>query len=268
MGQRSEGPRPLLDAAFGRRADRAQLRLWLPTAPAPFLEGAADNPAAGEPEMILLLRNRNASVTLLRKVAKDPRWARSHEISKSLARHPRTPSGLARKLLAQLYWRDLAEIATDVRLPPGLRRQAEGALAARIEELTLGERAALARCASRGMLPSFRSATEGSVLRALLQNRSLTERDVVGIASREEAPGEVLAWLAANPAWGGRRAVRLAIAGNPRTPVSAALRLLLGLPRRDLRKLAGDHRVPRIVRFGAERRLAEAPARGSEDGED
>lgn len=268
MGQRSEGSRPVLDAAFGRCADRAQLRRWLPTAPAPFLEGAADNPCAGEPEMILLLRNRNASVSLLRKVAKDPRWARSHEISKSLARHPRTPSGVARKLLAQLYWRDLAEIASDVRLSPGLRRQAEGALAARVEELTLGERAALARCASRGMLPSFRSTTEGSVLRALLQNRSLTERDVVGIASRQEAPGEILAWLAANPAWGGRRAVRLAIAGNPRTPVSAALRLLLGLPRRDLRKLAGDHRVPRIVRVGAERRLAQAPARGSEDDED
>lgn len=268
MDERPEANRPRLDSAFGRSAGRADLRAYLPAAPAAFLEGAADNPAAGEPEMILLLRNRNASPGLLLRIAKDPRWTRSHEIQKAIVRHPRTPSGIARKRLAALYWRDLIEIASDVRVPPALRHEAESSLVNRLEELTLGERVALARLATRGMIPALRGSKEGRVLRALLDNRKITERDVLGIASRADSPSEFLGSLARHPFWGGRRAVRFVLAGHPRTPVAAALRLLLELSRRDLKKLASDQRVPRIVRVGAERRLAAEASPKDEEGDD
>jgi hypothetical protein len=42
---------------------------------------------------------------------------------------------------------------------------------------------------------------------------------------------------------------------NPRTPVHAAMRLLKSMPRRDLKKLGRDDKIPKIVRMGAERRM-------------
>jgi hypothetical protein len=68
----------------------------------------------------------------------------------------------------------------------------------------------------------------------------------------------VLAHLAEHPTWGSRRAVRLSLVGNPRTPIATALRLIEGLSREDLERILHDDQIPRIVRVGAERRLGSA----------
>ena len=52
------------------------------------------------------------------------------------------------------------------------------------------------------------------------------------------------------------RDVRLALLRNAVTPIPAALKLVGKLETPDLQRLAGDARVRRIVRIGAERRLA------------
>ncbi len=267
MGQRHPGSDVPLDAASGRGASRDELRLRLAMAPVPYLEGAVENPEMSEGEMVLLLRNRSITSSLLTRIARDRKWARAYEIKKAVVRHPRTPYSVARNLLSHLYWRDLAEVAGDVRLSPALRRQAESVLAVRLEEMTVGERIALARRASHGIIAALRETGDGRVLRALLENRKLSERDVVGIASGPEVPKEVLGWLAAHPTWSGCHDVRLALAGNPRTPVPAALRLLLQLPRHDLQRIAGDSRVPQLVRVGAERHLVERTATAGEESE-
>jgi hypothetical protein len=91
------------------------------------------------------------------------------------------------------------------------------------------------------------------------------ESDAAGIAASATAPPDLLSHLCAHPVWGTRRSVRLAAVGNPRTPASAALRVVRSLSLRDLRPLAGDDKVPRIVRVAADRRLARPsrrPGRG------
>ena len=88
------------------------------------------------------------------------------------------------------------------------------------------------------------------------------EADVVRIASGHRTPAAVLARLAADRRWGARRAVGLALAGNPRTPTQAALRAVARLPPGDLRRLLSDANVPTIVRVGAERRVGGAVVRG------
>jgi hypothetical protein len=208
------------------------------------------------PEPWSLLRDRRVTPELLGSIARDPRWKASYEIKRALALHPRTPLGLARDLLSQLCWRELSEIVNDVRIGPQLRRQAEQALSARAAQLTLGERTALARRASRRVIASLVPCRDGAVLQGLLANPRATELDACRIASAAETPAETLSRLAGHPRWGSRRDVRLALVDNPRTPFSVALNLLAGLAPTDLQRIAGDPKVRRLVRITAHRRLA------------
>ena len=245
-----------LDLTGGRNATPKQLRRHLASAPPPFLEGALENEHMAEQEMLLLLRNRMASPKLLTRIARKGPWVRYYQIKKALVRHPRTPLVLSRDLARHLFWKDLSEISVDCGAHPVIRRQGETLLKGRVEELTSGERIALARRASRGLIPSLAGSSESLVLRALLGNVRLIESDAAAIAASSTAPPDLLSHLCGHPTWGRRRSVRLAAVGNPRTPAAAALRVVRALAAPDLRRLAEDDKVPRIVRIAADRRLA------------
>jgi hypothetical protein len=244
-----------LDTAGGRTASAEQLRRHLAGAPPAFLEGALQNPDLGQEELVFLLRNRQAPPRLLLAIGRDPRWTRSYEIKKHLVQHPRLPLSAARNLLPHLFWKDLAELSADPRLHPVARRQAERLISTRLEELSLGERVALARRASRGLIGPLIDTREGPVLRGLLGNTRLVEMEAVRMASCACRSADLFRYLAGHPKWSLRRSVRLALLRNPRTPVAVALRLVEKLSPRDLRELAKDVKVPRIVRVGADRRL-------------
>lgn len=212
------------------------------------------DPALTRDGLLTRLRDRNAPGALLERVAGDRRFTRHAEIRRALVLHPHTPLARARTLVAHLGWRDLVEVASDPRVHPVIRRSAESYLEARIGEMTLGERVALARRASRPIVALLAASEDEGVLRALLGNPFMVERLVVNIASSSTAPA-LLRDLAAHVKWSTRRAVRLAVAENPRAPVATALRSVESLDPRDLRRLSRDGRVPTIVRIAAARRL-------------
>jgi hypothetical protein len=241
--------------ADGRSASLAELRRLLLTAPGAFLDGAIENPHLGDEEMPLLLRNRLASPALLTRIGKDRRWTRNSEVRRLLVQHPQVPMALARTLLANLFWKDLLEVSVNLRVHPVIRRQTERMLQVRVEDLTLGERIALARRAPRSVIAALIHSDDSRLLRSVLGNPTLIEQDAVVIAGASKTGGDVLSHLAGHPRWGVRRSVRQALIRNPRTPVAVALRMIGGLQRRDLRELIRDAGVPKIVRVGAERRL-------------
>lgn len=247
-----------LDAARGRADPPEELRRHLGSAPAPYLEGALSNPHFHTDELVLLVRNPSAGPAVLTRIGRNTQWTRLYEVKKALVRNPRTPVPLARRFLPHLLWLDLSEVPLDSRLSPVVRRQAEEVLKVRIDEMQEGELVALARRASRGVIPVLAERLRPRVVHALLGNAKLVERDVLRIASEPKAPSEVLAVVAEHPHWGIRLAVRLALLMNPRTPVRAALHVVAKLPRVELERVAGDGRVPQIVRVGAGRRLERA----------
>jgi len=245
-----------LDARRGRDDPPEALRRHLPSAPAEYLDGVLANPALTHEEVQLLLRNRRAGATLVARVARDGRWTRFHEIRKSLVLHPNCPLSISQGLLQHLYWKDLADAALSAKAHPVVRRRSETLLRTRIEGLALGERVALASRVTRGLITCLRDSCDGPVLARLLANPRLVESDVIRIAAGRRAPGEVLARIAGHARWSRLRDVRLAVLRNAGTPIPAALALVGKLERRDLQLLARDARVRRIVRIGAERRLA------------
>lgn len=256
-----EPPHPTSSSSLrarGQSDDQERLRLALPDAPSDYLEGALDNSGLGPDEIATLLRNRAATTTIVTRIGRNRAWMRSKTVKVAFVRNPRAPHVIARQVLPHLFWRDLSELTADLSLSPVLRRDAEKLLSIRLSELSMGERVALARRASRGVVEVLRDETEPMVLRALAGNPRATESDIARVLARADVPAEFLRWLADQSPWSRRGALRSILARHPRTPVSSALRLIRALSLREIDELRRDATAPRVVRVAAERRLATA----------
>lgn len=256
---------PILDRQRGREDDGERLRLHAGDAPADYLAGALENEHLNPEILRLVLNNRAATAAIVTRVGRNRDWMRSRDVKVAFVGHPQAPVVLARQVLPHLYWRDLAEVASNVRLSPHVRRDAEKILRARVPELSVGERTALARRPSPGIVELLRDDAEAAVLRALAGNPRATEADILRVVARRNAPAGFLGWLATESPWGQRRDVLLGVVRHPRTPRAAALRAMHRVSASDLNELRQDESVPRLVRVAAERR-AGAPAPDSADG--
>jgi hypothetical protein len=101
-------------------------------------------------------------------------------------------------------------------------------------EIPLGERRAAARTHNRDRLDRLVHDRDFRVIRILLDNPRIVERDVVKIAAMRPTRPEVLSVVAAHPRWSTRVSVRKALACNPWTPAPIARRLLPTLMAQDL----------------------------------
>jgi hypothetical protein len=181
---------------------------------------------------------------------------RFREVRVAFVANPRAPQILARRILPHLGWRDLADATVNLRVSPILRRDAEKLLKLRLPELAVGEKVALARRGSRGIVALLCDEADSAVLRAVAGNPRATEADCGRILARADLPTDFLGWLSTASAWSQRRSVRLALVRHPRTPPPDALRLTRSLSRRDIEDLRRDVLAPRLVRLAAERHLA------------
>jgi hypothetical protein len=116
--------------------------------------------------------------------------------------------------------------------------------------LTLGERKSLARGRRREVLGALLVDPDASVIRALLENPLLTERDVIAVAARRPARADVLRVLFASR-WVARYHVKRALVMNPHTPPELAVRLLPSLIEADRRLIAADANLPDVLRAAA-----------------
>jgi hypothetical protein len=82
------------------------------------------------------------------------------------------------------------------------------------------------------------------VLSALLDNRNLTEDHVLIIAARKNLPPEIFSRIAKDHRWSESYPIRLALAANPKTPLSISLSIARYLRLFDLAKLARSPHIP------------------------
>ncbi len=99
-----------------------------------------------------------------------------------------------------------------------------------------GTRASWARGSNRDRLDRLLHDRDWRVIRLLLDNPRIVERDVVRIAAMRPTRPEIIELVATHGRWSSRYPVRLAIALNPSTPVPVARRLLPTLMRTDLKE--------------------------------
>lgn len=102
-------------------------------------------------------------------------------------------------------------------------------------DLPLGVRRSAARTSDRDTLDRLVHDRDHRVIRLLLDNPRLVERDVVRVAAMRPQRPEVLEVVARHRRWSSRYPVRKALACNPYTPAPVARRLLPTLLRQDLK---------------------------------
>ncbi len=90
------------------------------------------------------------------------------------------------------------------------------------------------------------------VMRALLENSNLREEHVLVIANRKNLPADVLAKIARDNRWMDNYPIRLALAKNPKTPLSVSLSIVRYLRLFDIAEMTRNHLLPLAFRHKVE----------------
>jgi len=123
-------------------------------------------------------------------------------------------------------------------------------------EITLGERRSWARRPDRDLIDRLLLDPDPVVIRNLLDNPRLIERDVLRVASRRPASDAVLTEVFYHPRWSQRSEVQLALVLNPYTPVLIAAGLVALLDLGRIESMTRDSSAHPVVRERAEAALA------------
>lgn len=123
-----------------------------------------------------------------------------------------------------------------------------------------GVRRTVARGRDRFLLDRILHDRDPGVIRMLLDNPRLVERDVVRVSAMRPTRPEILRSVADHPRWSARYAVRMALVCNPYTPIPIAVRLAGTLLIQDLRDIAASAALPEPV-LDAVRSVLEGRAR-------
>lgn len=123
-------------------------------------------------------------------------------------------------------------------------------------ELTPGERTSAARTTDRLLIDRLLHDRDPRVIRALLDNPRIVERDVIKIAALRPTAPEVLNTVANHDRWSQNYRVRKALAFNPCSPTPLARQLVRTLLRQDLLALRDSGALAPELRADANLLLA------------
>ncbi len=122
-------------------------------------------------------------------------------------------------------------------------------------ELTLGERKALAMSRDFNTIEKLLFDPSPQVIKKLLQNPKLRLREVIRIAAKRPNKGIVLSEIFNSKKWIVYYEVKVALVRNPYTPPEISLKLLHSLRAKDLKEVANDKVLHPFVIESAKRLL-------------
>ena len=215
--------------------------------------------ALGADERVLAAALRRAvPVAFLEEVTATRPWSERPHVLARVVLSPKAPQALSLRLVAGLYWRDLAEVAATPRVPAAVRSRAESLLRDGLADMRLGDRVTLARLATPALLPPLLADSERQVTESALLNPRLREEDLVAALRRDDTRAVLVESTVSSSRWAGNYAVRLTLVLQPRTPLAVALHQISSLVPRDLRRVAGEASLRPLVRAAAQEVLTRA----------
>ena len=131
----------------------------------------------------------------------------------------------------------------------------EGSLLQKLASMTVAQRVIRAMKGSREERAVLVRDPNKLVSAAVLSSPKLTETEVEAIARMANVSEDVLRIIGRTRAWMKSYAVTVALARNPKTPVTISMNLLARLMDKDLRLIASDRNVPDVLRTTARRKV-------------
>ncbi|HEX3353664.1 MAG TPA: hypothetical protein VHS34_12630 [Terriglobales bacterium] len=224
-----------------------------------ILASAASDPALGEDLALVLLKRSDLPGQVLSRLSKNSGLVKSRKVKLAVIEHPRTPRHVSVPMVRHLFTFDLMQVVLTPVVAADIKMAAEEALIHRLERLPQGERLSLAHRASGRVAAELLLDPEPRVVRAALENPRLTESALISALMRHDAPTALVVAVCNDPRWSPRREIRLALLGNPATPLDLALEIAGSLPSDLVREILRDSRLPEAVK---ERLLNDLKERG------
>jgi hypothetical protein len=229
---------------LAQTADKDELFLMLPGAPAEVLQAAVSNPAFDENHLLVILKQRGLAEEIFTTIYANKQLIESHPIKFALVTNPAIPSHIASTLLPQLNIFELLKICLMPGVAPDHRQLAERVIIQRIPTQPLGNKITLARRGTSAIVESLLREGVPTLVEACLDNPHLKEGSVHQFITAATSTAETLSMVARNGRWKGRPNIRLAILKNPRTPTIWYTLFLPGLSRSTIKELLS---VPRLT---------------------
>lgn len=239
------GPPPSVDEAF---ADALRAGESLPAA-----REVLERHGAADAAFLISLLRRAVPRALLEAVVFTSPWSQDARLLAAVVMSPRSTRALGLRVVGSLYWRDLADVAANLRVSTAVRLRAEALLLEQFPDLRLGEKITLAKVATPVVLRSLLHEDDPRICVAALNNPRLREEDVVTAVRRDFPNRVLLEELVTSRRWSENYAMRLALVLQPRTPVALALAQLTKLVDRDLRAVAEAPGLRGVVQAAAQR---------------
>jgi hypothetical protein len=226
---------------------------------AAILRAGENTPAArallaeigSEAPVLLAVLRRAVPLAFLEAVATSADWSVEPRVMAAVVQNTRATRDLGLRLVGGLFWRDLADVAANPRVPMAVRVRAEALLVEQLPDRRLGEKITLAKIATPPVLRVLMEDPEPKVASASLVNARLTEDELVAAVRRDTAPRALLEAAPASARWSDSYALRVALVLQPRTPVGVALGQLTRLLDKDLRLVASTAGLLGVVQAAA-----------------
>lgn len=120
------------------------------------------------------------------------------------------------------------------------------------DKITLGEKRSLAKSFKKDTLDRLLYDPDPHVIRNLLNNPRVTERDVLKVASKRPVSEEILSEIFNNKKWSERYSIKRALVKNPFTPTRLALGLVNFMLVQDLKEISRDGTLHKVIKGAAE----------------
>ncbi|MGH9534978.1 MAG: hypothetical protein ACRD2E_08975, partial [Terriglobales bacterium] len=167
------------------------------------------------------------------------------------------------QLVRELQGADLARLAVSASGAPASRHLAENLVLERLAQLPLPQKMLLARQGSGRISGALLLEGNADVVPAVLDNKLLTEGQVLRALARAGLPVRVPTAIAEHGRWSQVYAIRLALLRNGQAPLARLLAFLPALATPDIRALSNSGSVPRALREHIRRELADRLRRGA-----
>ncbi len=200
-----------------------------------------------EKDVIALLRKQWVPKDFFYNLLGKKELFKFYSIQKEMINHPHCPQEISMNILPNLLPIDLLRLAKNMRISPFIRRQAETIFIQKWPKIPMGEKISHARRATPYVLKNLKSEDNPMVLKAILENPSLTEDILLEIIN---SPGVSINALKEifNSHWKNRYSIKLAIVRSPSTPISIILQMIPLLQKKDLQLLINEPDTHYIIK--------------------
>lgn len=211
-------------------------------------EPALSDSTLNEDGVLALLKRNDLSPEMIEQFSKNSGVMKSRKMKRAVVAHPRTPRYVAVGIIRQLFTFDLMQVALLPTLAGDLKVGAEEALIKKLETISPGQKLSLARRASGRVAGVLLLDPDARIIRAALENPSMTEALIVRALTKLGASSALVLAVCNHSKWSLRREIRVALLRNEKTPMGYALEFAHTLPVGVVKEVLKSSRLPSSVK--------------------